>query len=171
MKKILLLGAIALMGISAGQIMADDGEHHEGGKRPKQLARSLSQAPAVWKTECGSCHMAYPPGLLPASAWKRQMDTLKNHYGSNATLTPEDEKIIRTYLTGAAADGKYATPSQGNKVEAPRITSSGWFIHKHDEISPAVWKRKSIGSAANCQACHAGAAKGDFNEDGVNIPR
>jgi hypothetical protein len=82
--------------------MADEGEHHEG-KRPKQLSRNLAQAPAVWKTERGSCHMAYPPGLLPASAWKKQMDDLKNHYGVNATLTAEDEKIIRSYLSTAAA--------------------------------------------------------------------
>ena len=68
-----------LLAITLGSSLAyaDDDDHHHGhSKRPKQL--SVGQAPAVWKTECASCHMAYPPGLLPAAAWKQQMDTLKN---------------------------------------------------------------------------------------------
>jgi len=168
MNKLLLAAVVACIALGAGLSMADEGEHHEG-KRPRQLGRNLAQAPAVWKTECGSCHMAYPPGLLPASAWKKQMDNLQNHYGVNATLTAEDEKIIRSYLgTAAASNGPDYSNSKG---EPPRITSTGWFVRKHDEISPAIWKRKAVGSAANCQACHSGAAKGDFNEDAVRIPR
>ena len=51
---------------------ADDDEHHErhDKRRPRQL--SSAGAPAVWKTECGSCHMAYPAGLLPAAASSNQ---------------------------------------------------------------------------------------------------
>lgn len=170
MKKPLLLTTLLLLASTSATLWAEDGEHQNREKHPKQTGRALAQAPAVWKTECGSCHMAYPPGLLPATAWKKQMDTLKNHYGVNATLTAEDEKVIRNYLATAAASGRGATeaPAAG---EPPRISRSGWFIRKHDEISPSVWKRKSIGSASNCQACHSGAARGDFDEDGVRIPR
>ena len=28
---------------------------------------------AAWKSECGSCHVAYPPGLLPAASWRAIM--------------------------------------------------------------------------------------------------
>ena len=26
-----------------------------------------------WKAECGECHVAYPPKLLPASSWRTVM--------------------------------------------------------------------------------------------------
>ncbi|MDP3306630.1 hypothetical protein [Methylotenera sp.] len=38
-------------------------------------------------------------------------------------------------------------------------------------MSSATFKRKSIGSAANCVACHKGAEKGDFSESQIKIPR
>jgi hypothetical protein len=44
-------------------------------------------------------------------------------------------------------------------------------VRQHDEVSASTFKRASIGSAANCSACHAGAAKGDFNEHAVHIPK
>jgi hypothetical protein len=147
--------------------MADEGEHHEG-KRPRQLSRNLAQAPAVWKTERGSCHMAYPPGLLPASAWKKQMDDLKNHYGVNATLTAEDEKIIRSYLSTAAASNgpTTATARVSHRASPPPAGLCASMM----KSAPACGS-EAVGSAANCQACHSGAAKGDFNEDAVRIPR
>ena len=33
--------------------------------------------------ECGSCHVAFAPGLLPASSWQHLMGNLKAHYGSD----------------------------------------------------------------------------------------
>lgn len=145
-------------------------EHHGGKKRPKQLAVPVN-APKVWKTECGSCHMAYPPGLLPAAAWARQMDTLKNHYGSNATLSKEDELVIRRFLAQASAANQQPLENAKKTGEPPRITSSAWFLHKHDEVRAQQWKRKAVGSASNCVACHAGAEKGNFSEHEVRIPR
>ena len=115
--------------------------------------------------------MAYPPGLLPAAAWTRQMDTLKNHYGSNATLSKEDEQVIRTFLVQASAANQQPLENARKPGEPPRITSSAWFLRKHDEVRPEQWKRKAVGSASNCVACHAGAEKGNFNEHEVRIPR
>ena len=46
--------------------------------------------------------------------------------------------------------------------EAPpqdRITQSAWFERKHRDIEPAVWKRASIGSRANCMACPPGPTR------------
>jgi len=52
-----------------------------------------------------------------------------------------------------------------------RITRSAWFERKHRKVAPEVWKRASVRSAANCVACHSGADKGDYGDDGVRIPR
>jgi hypothetical protein len=45
-------------------------------------------ADPVVKEECGSCHIAFAPSMLPASSWKRMMDDLKNHFGDDATIDP-----------------------------------------------------------------------------------
>lgn len=163
---------IFLLAITLGSSLAyaDDDDHHPGhSKRPKQL--SVGQAPTVWKTECASCHMAYPPGLLPAAAWKQQMDTLKNHYGSNATLDQKDEQAIRTFLAAASAVNRLPLEPSRKVGEPPRISTTAWFVRKHDEVRAEVWRRPSVGSPANCLACHSGAEKGDFDEDRVKIPR
>ncbi len=167
--KLKSVSAICL--ILAASVYADDGEgEHHRQRGARQPDAAMAKAPAVWKTECGSCHMAFPPGMLPATAWKKQMDTLQQHYGSNATLDAADEKAIRDFLQLASAANRQPVPAS-KPGEPPRITSTAWFRHEHDEISAAVWRRKSVGSAANCMACHSGAERGNFDEDGVKIPR
>jgi hypothetical protein len=117
--------------------------------------------------ECGSCHLAYPPQLLPAAAWRRTMAGLDKHFGTDASLDAKYAAEIGAFLERNAGTGKRTTGAEG----ATRISRTPWFVRKHDEVSPAAWKRASIGSAGNCAACHAGAARGDFNEHAVLIPR
>jgi mono/diheme cytochrome c family protein len=38
-------------------------------------------------------------------------------------------------------------------------------------VPPEVWKRASVGSAANCGACHGNAAQGNFSEREIKIPK
>lgn len=119
------------------------------------------------KQECTSCHGAYAPGLLPAESWQRLMNTLPQHFGADASLDAASAKEITTWLTANAGTYKRVR-------EAPpgdRITQSAWFVRKHDEVPATTWKRASIRSPANCNACHAQADQGDFNEHGVRIPR
>ncbi|CAN5198066.1 diheme cytochrome c [soil metagenome] len=120
-----------------------------------------------YKQECAACHLAYPPGMLPAASWKRVMANLPKHYGTDASLDPATVKELSTWL-GASA-GTYKRVS----AEPPqdRITTSSWFVRKHREVAPDTWKRAAIGSRANCAACHARADKGDFDEDNVRIPK
>lgn len=113
---------------------------------------------------CAACHMAYPPGMLPASSWQAIMTSLPKHYGSDASLDAASVSKLSAWLMANAAPVS-ARPAQD------RITRAGWFVREHDEIAPSVWQRASIKSAANCMACHAGAEQGDFNEHRVRIPR
>lgn len=66
-----------------------------------ERVRPVTHAPT--RKECGECHMAFQPGLLPAASWKRIMDGLNDHFGEKATLAPDVAADIRAYLTRNAA--------------------------------------------------------------------
>lgn len=118
-----------------------------------------------WKMECGSCHLAYPPRLLPAASWRKLMASLDQHFGTDASLSPRETREITDFLVKNAAS-RWRSPT------APqRITETAHFRHEHDELAASVWKRAAIKSPANCAACHPAADKGDFNEHRVRIPR
>jgi hypothetical protein len=128
----------------------------------------IAQAAANVKhqQECGSCHVAYPPGLLPAASWGRIMSGLNKHFGTDASLDESTTRDIGNWLQVNAGSGR-----RSEEPPQDRISRASWFVRQHDEVSASTFKRASIGSAANCSACHAGAAKGDFNEHAVHIPK
>jgi hypothetical protein len=122
---------------------------------------------ALYRAECGGCHVAYPPRLLPAPAWHNMMQGLDRHYGVDASVDAPAAGAIRQYLAANAQ----ATGDKRYEPSATRITATRWFMHKHRGIGATVWQRASIGSAANCGACHGQADRGIFSEHDVRIPR
>lgn len=123
-------------------------------------------APKSYEAECASCHMAYPPGLLGQKNWQSMMSGLDKHFGTDASLDAKTQaEITKWLIKNGATREKYAAFAPEN-----RITKTAWFIRKHDEVRVDAWKRAGIKSPANCSACHADAAKGDFEEDRVRIP-
>lgn len=149
----LALGAACLLGLAPAR--ADD-----------LRGLNVPMLPA-YAQECGSCHLAYPPGLLPAESWRRLMADLPHHFGTDASLDASATQAIATWLVANA--GTF------NKVrEVPpqdRITRSVWFQREHREIAPATWQRASIKSPAQCAACHTKADIGSFREREIRIPK
>lgn len=119
--------------------------------------------------ECASCHIAFPPSMLPASSWKRMMNDLENHFGEDASVDAETAAAITRYLVDHAGDA----PGQASKLlrglrsgDAPlRITELPKWGREHDEVPKSDWTRKDVGSKANCAACHIDAEKGYFEDD------
>jgi hypothetical protein len=138
---------------------------YNGEDRGKPVMPSVSNT--KMQAECSGCHMAYPAGLLPAASWKRVMTGLDKHFGTDASLPAADTREITDYLL------KYASNRWTASTAPLRITESEWFKTKHNngEINPAVWKRESVKSPANCAACHQGAERGDFEERNIKIPK
>lgn len=130
-----------------------------------------------WKSECSSCHMLYHPGLLPERSWKKMMAGLDNHFGENASLDGLTRDEITKFLALNSADKQDNRRSSRINQSIPansvplRISETNYFLSKHDELSASTFKRKSIGSASNCIACHQGAEKGNFSESQIRIPR
>ena len=125
-----------------------------------------ADTPPVYRQECGACHLAYPPALLPATSWQRVMSGLAQHHGSDATLAAADQERIARWLQAQAGTSRRVR-------EAPpedRITRSSWFLREHRKVDAAVWKHSAVGSPANCAACHTGAEYGRFDEHALRVP-
>lgn len=143
------------------------------------LAASLAACPAIagsrlaapanpaYVEECGSCHVAFAPGLLPAASWSRLMAGLDRHFGTDARVDASAAGALSRYLADHAATGKRAVTG-GDSL---RITGSPWFVREHRRIEAATWTRPAVKSAANCGACHPDAARADFDEHAVRVPR
>lgn len=112
-------------------------------------------------SECAACHLAYPPGLLPACTRQRLITGLDHHHGTDASLEAATVQQISSGLQANAGTCKRvsAEPPQD------RITRSAWFERKHSGIDPAVWKLASVKRASSCAACHTTADRGVFDDD------
>ena len=120
-----------------------------------------------YQQECAACHMAYPPGMLPAGSWARMTRTLDKHYGTDASLDDASVRDISKWLQANAGTYKRV------KEEPPedRITQTAWFVRKHRALDATVWRHVSVKSAANCAACHTRADKGEYDDDaGLKFP-
>lgn len=137
---------------------ADD---DEGGRQIPMVSN------AKWKGECGACHVAYPPRMLPAKSWRAIMTGLDKHFGSNAGLDAATAKEITAFLEKNA--GSKGGESSGKPLL--RITETSSFKSEHREVAARTWKNPKVKSPANCGACHTKADSGDFNEDDVKIPK
>jgi Dihaem cytochrome c len=119
----------------------------------------------VWRKECGSCHIPYPPALLPAESWRTLMSHLDHHFGVDVKLAASKRKTITAFLKANA--GRAQPPG----APAPlRITETSWFAYEHDEVPASKWTSTAVKNAANCPACHTRAARGDFSRDTLKIP-
>ncbi len=155
-------------------------DHEYGPSRGAWLEPRADVRPVkneTYRTECGGCHFAYQPGLLPRNDWARIMDSLEEHYGDDASLDEILAKQIRGYLLENAADR--ASQSRARAFSAgsdasdmlPRITNTNYFRREHYEIPVRLVRGNSgVGSFSNCQACHRKADAGIYNEHQVVIP-
>ena len=114
-----------------------------------QGARVL--ASPKYQQECASCHMAYPPGLLPAASWQHLMGSLKQHYGTDASLDEASQREISGWLQTHA--GTYKRVSEAPPQD--RITQSVWFQRQHhtSNVPAGGGKRAAVGRTLTWAAC------------------
>lgn len=112
---------------------------------------TIQQDNAVWRNECGACHMAFPAAMLPAGDWLTLLDALDTHYGVNASLDPATRNEIANYLDHNGV-GRQSAPDAGS---LPRITATDWFLQKHRGAMRLLGKAK-VRTLSDCVACHTG---------------
>lgn len=175
---------VAVVGLSATLAFSEDeGEHRAAGERGwrAEFAGATGVKTVdnpLYAAECGSCHFAYQPGLLPEASWRKLMSSLSAHFGENAELTPETQKLLTDYLIRNAAelDGgwiarKLQRTATNQAEPVQRITETPYFIRTHDELPARVWRdNPKVGAMSNCSACHTKADNARFDEHQVSIP-
>jgi len=175
MKHALVITSIIITaGVLTIPVVFSDDDRHEYRQRSLGVAHVSSP---LYKEECSSCHMAYPPGLLPARSWQKIMSGLELHFGDNAELDTETVKNISEFLVKNSADNSEYRRSRKimnslNAQDIPiRIIETPYIKNKHDEVPDRMVKyNKQVNSLSNCNACHAKAEQGLFNEHDIRIP-
>jgi hypothetical protein len=130
----------------------------------------------TFKQECGACHFAYQPALLPAGSWEKILSNLPSHFGEEVSIPVKSKNIINEYLQANSAE--HSSAKRARKIlkslggQTPmRITETPYIREKHHEIDPSIYNRQSVGSRANCIACHPTAQQGNYEDDFVRIPK
>lgn len=170
----IVLGLSAALTLYLVGPAASDSDHKRASARATARLLASPEYP-VYAEECGSCHLAYPPGLLPARSWRTLMGGLADHFGDSAELDATTGQQISDWLTANAAETgshrKSAKILRSVRGSTPlRPSQTPYILGKHDEVAPSVFRRKKITSRANCAACHGGAERWDFDDDDVKIP-
>lgn len=169
MKKIVLLITLSAFLMADGWVLFDFFKSKKGVEPLKN---------ELYKEECGSCHFAYQPGLLPKRSWKKMMEEkeLENHFGDDAWIEKDLRDAIEKFLVEGSADDSWYKRSRKimasiKENETPlRISETRYFERKHEEIPKRLVKQKEVKSFSHCGKCHKGAKKGLYDDDNVNIP-
>jgi hypothetical protein len=140
------------------------GEQSPHGQQQDRADVAAPAAPSPYRAECGSCHLAYPMALLSAREWGIVLSSLRSHYGVEVEIDDATLGLVARQLEAPSS----ASPGENGRL--PRITSKAWFIDEHDDVAASVFRSSAVKGAANCTACHAGAERGDFDDDAVRLP-
>jgi hypothetical protein len=140
------------------------------------VGRPLPDDP-LWREECGSCHLAFHPNLLPARSWVRLMAEQDRHFGSDLALQPAAREAVLAFLLANAAEHSpteaafkisRSIPPESTPV---RITQTPYWIGKHDDIDASKWRLPGVKSRTHCGGCHEDAEAGTFEDAAMRIPR
>jgi len=132
---------------------------------------------ALWREECGSCHLAFHPTLLPARSWQKMMAEQDKHFGTDLALDDATSKELLAFLVNNAAETSTREAAlKINRSIKPgttplRITETPYWIKKHRGIAESDWRLPKVKNKLNCGACHTDAEAGTFEDAAMHIPR
>lgn len=136
--------------------------------------RALAANP-VYDKNCGDCHWAFHPSLLPAASWQRLMGELGDHFGENAELSPADQQAVAAWLRDNALESWDTKASHRlatvDAQDPTRVTAAPGWKKRHHDLAKELFARPKVGSRANCPACHQDAPQGRFTARAIHIPK
>ncbi len=127
-----------------------------------------------YRTQCGDCHIAFHPSLLPAKSWRDLMASLGDHFGEDASLDGKQAAAIGVYLAAHSSeryDTKAANRFRTIDPDAPmRITETPFWRRKHRGITEDVFRSRAVAARSACVACHGDAETGLFADAAIALP-
>lgn len=132
---------------------------------------------ALWREECGSCHLAFHPSLLPARSWQKMMAEQDKHFGTDLALDDATIKELLAFMVNNSAETSNREAAlkinRSIKPEATplRITETPYWVRKHRDIAKSDWLSAKVKNKSNCAACHLDAEAGTFEDAAMHIPR
>lgn len=130
----------------------------------------------LWRDECGACHLAFHPTLLPARSWRRLMAEQHRHFGEDLALGDAAAAIER-FLTAHAAEagdseaGWYIARTTPPAAAPVAVTETPYWRRKHRALPDAVWRSPAVAGESDCAACHLDAEAGTFRDSAMRLPR
>ncbi len=131
---------------------------------------------ALWNEECGGCHQAFHPSLLPARSWQSLLAQQDRHFGDDLGLDAAvvarllDFAVAQAAEQGATEAAWKIDRSVSLGVTPRRITETPYWARKHRKIAAADWTRPQVKSKANCPACHLDAEAGTYEDAAMRVP-
>jgi len=146
------------------------------GQRYRPFTGVTLAANPTWSSECGDCHVAFHPSLLPARSWAALLAHQDDHFGEDLALDPDTLKTLQSFAAAHSAGAHESEPAR--KIDASikpgdtplRITETPYWRAKHARIPNQAWHLAEIASKSNCDACHADARGGAFEDSGMRLP-
>jgi cytochrome b len=124
-----------------------------------------------WQHECGSCHLAFHPSLLPARSWQAMLEQ-QDHFGEDLALDAGVAASLSSYARAHSAEhaetaAAWKIASRTPAESAPlRITETPYWKVRHADVTDADWQRvKKI----ECAGCHLDAELGTFEPGAIHI--
>ena len=87
-----------------------DSEHHA-----KEYRTPVNNQ--TYFDECGACHFAYQPGLLPTGSWEKIVARLDDHFGEQIVIDMALKNVIRKYLIAYSEANSFA--KRAIKIKKP----------------------------------------------------
>ncbi len=154
-----------------GYISATEAQPYQPFKGPVLAMNEL------WNEECGACHLAFHPNLLPARSWQRLFEQQADHFQEDLMLDEATFNELTNYALMNSAEEKkteaaWKIDRTVKKSETPlQITALVYWKDKHSDIADETWQREKIQSKTNCGACHYDAELSTFQDSAMRIPK
>ena len=126
---------------------------------------------AQWQHECGSCHLAFHPSLLPVRSWQAML-AQQDHFGEDLALDPAIVAALSSYAGEHSAEHaetptawKIASRTPADSTPL-RITDIAYWKRRHADVTEADWQRVN---KVDCGGCHLDADLGTFEPGAIHI--
>jgi len=134
---------------------------------------SLSKQYDTYANECSDCHFLYHPSLNTKRQWSAMLSSLENHYGEDASLSPESlEHLIKFFNDNNQShfDTRISVEIGQSESSSGRITDRKFWTETHSNLDDSLFKTPPVYSPANCDACHLDAESGLFRDQNIVLP-